>query len=104
MLTSSHVVAPWRWPKYYPEEWLRSVNEKHTYYTVEIRHPDGMFLTTIELAPVSYHHAKRDVAILKFENEDDAINILAECNYFPYELNTKHTLSSNTVSLSCISI
>ena len=98
MLTSSHVVAPWKWPNYYPEEWLRSVNEKHTYYTVEIRHPDGMFLTSIELAPISYHHSKRDVSVLKFENEDDAINTLAEFDYYPLDLNTNQLLDPNAVS------
>jgi hypothetical protein len=30
LMTCSHIVAPWRWPKLYPLPWLKFVNEKHT--------------------------------------------------------------------------
>ena len=76
LLTASHVVAPWRWPKYYPEDWLQHVNEKHTTYTAELRHEDGVFATQCELRPVSYHHKTRDLALLHFENEDEVIELL----------------------------
>ena len=102
MLTSSHVVAPWKWSKYYPEDWLRNVNEKHTHYTVELRHTDGMFITSLDLLPTSYHHQHRDVALLKFEEEDDAINTLAEHNYSPLLLNGQDSLSPDDVcSYAC---
>lgn len=38
-LTSSHVVAPWLWPNYYPQEWVQFVEPKHTRYTVEFQIP-----------------------------------------------------------------
>jgi len=78
VLTASHVVAPWRWPKYYPEDWLQQVNERHTAYTLELRHDDGVFATQNELRPVSYHHAKRDLAVLHLEDEEDALEVMNE--------------------------
>ena len=68
-VTVSHTVAPWRWPKYYPDEWLQAVNEKHTHYTIELRTDDGVFVSLIDLLPRSYHHLKRDLAVLHIENE-----------------------------------
>lgn len=35
-VTCSHVIAPWRYPKYFQEPWLKFVNEKHIRCTVEI--------------------------------------------------------------------
>ena len=61
VITCSHVVAPWKWPKYYPAEWLQAVNESHTYYTVEVRHSDGVFHTQLDLLPRVYHHPTRDL-------------------------------------------
>ena len=36
VITASHVAAPWRWPKYYPDEWIQFINESHTHYTMEL--------------------------------------------------------------------
>lgn len=79
-MTSSHVVAPWKWPKYYQEEWnwLSEVNEKHVHYTAEIRHNDGMFLQSFDVLPISYHHQHRDVAIMHFDEEEEVIRSLNE--------------------------
>lgn len=76
LLTASHVVAPWKWPKYYPEEWLQHVCEKHTTYTAEVRHSDGVFATQSDLKPVSYHHPTRDLAVLHFENELEVLELM----------------------------
>lgn len=78
VLTASHVVAPWKWPKYYPDDWLQFVNEKHTTYTAESRHDDGIFATQCELRPVSYHHGTRDLAVLHLDNEDEVLELLDE--------------------------
>ena len=69
VVTCSHVVAPWKWPKYYPAEWLQCVNETHTYYTVEIRQDDGTFYTQMDLLPRSYHHPTKDLAVMHLEHE-----------------------------------
>ena len=94
MVTSSHVVAPWLWPKYYSEEWLKCVNEKHTYYTLELRHDDGTFLVQEELLPRSFHHASKDLAVLHLNvnkptpdtdinQTNDELGLLAEFNFRP---------------------
>lgn len=73
VLTASHVVSPWRWPKYYPDDWLRFVNEKHCHYTLELRDENGLFMTQSECFPVTYHHRHRDMAVLHLEDEIEAI-------------------------------
>jgi hypothetical protein len=52
VLTSSHVVSPWRWPKYYAQDWLSSVNESHMQYSMELRDSDASFLNMSMLSPV----------------------------------------------------
>lgn len=78
IITVSHGVAPWRWPRQYQMDengshaWLRHLNENHTYYTLELRDPEsGVFMTQQELAPVVFHHQPsqglgliRDLAVL----------------------------------------
>jgi len=81
VLTASHVVAPWRFPKYYPDEWLQFVNEKHTHYTVELRHEDGVFMTQSELLPAAVHHASRDLAVLHLENESTVNDLLKNLGF-----------------------
>lgn len=78
VLSVSHAVAPWRWPKYYPDEWIQCVNEKHTHYTVELRHNNGQFMTQSDLLPISYHHATRDLAVLHLDNEAEVLKILQD--------------------------
>jgi hypothetical protein len=77
LVTVGHTVAPWRWPNYYPEGWLLDVNEKHTYYTMELRRDDGIFLTQIDLIPRSYHHLTKDICVLHVNNESHVDKIAA---------------------------
>jgi hypothetical protein len=107
VVTSSHVVAPWRWPRYYPEEWLRAVTPAHTHYSVELRHPDGMFLASLDLEPTSFHHACRDLAVLRFEDPVDALATLREFNYSPLKLLADRPgaeLSIGDVSVCCLCV
>ena len=99
MVTSSHVVSPWRWPKYYPESWLQEVSEKDTHYTVELRHPNGMFKTQSELFPISYHHPTKDLAVLHFMSEESMINTLVSNGLEILEFSTDEEFASNSVSL-----
>jgi len=75
LLTVSHAVAPWKWPKLYPDEWLQYVNEKHTHYTVELRHEDGIFVHQADLLSRPYLHANRDLAVLHLEDESQTIEL-----------------------------
>ena len=56
ILTCAHVVAPWRWPQYYKQDWLAHVSERHMQYTVDIRDPSGGFLGHTVLSPTTYLH------------------------------------------------
>jgi hypothetical protein len=82
-------VAPWRWPKLYPDEWLRHINEKHTHYTVEMRHEDGVFVNQGDLHPKVYHHGSRDLAALHIELEQDITEL-----YMSLQLETELSLLS----------
>ena len=81
VVTSSHVVSPWKWPRYYPDEWLQFVTAAHTHYTLEIRDDSGVFVTQVECNPVTYHHANKDLAILHLADEEDNISLLEEVGY-----------------------
>jgi hypothetical protein len=77
IVTCSHVVAPWRWPKYYPQDWLKAVNDSHTLYTVEVRDErNGIFTTQHELGCEVYHHPTKDLAVLHFADEKDVLLIV----------------------------
>lgn len=76
LLTASHVVAPWRFPKYYRDEWLTHVNHNHTSYTLEIRDEDGKISAKAALSPDSFHHSNRDLAVLHLDDEISAMTML----------------------------
>lgn len=80
MVTCSHVVAPWRWPKLYPDDYLKHVNEKHTHYTIEMRHENGVFVHQADLHPRIYHHPTRDLAVMYMDCEDDTTELYMGLN------------------------
>jgi hypothetical protein len=57
----------------FPDEYLRHVNEKHTHYTIEMRHPDGLMLCQGDMHPRVYHHSHRDLASLYIGPETDIV-------------------------------
>lgn len=75
LLTASHVVAPWRFPKYYKDEWLSHVNQNHTKYSLEIRDEDGEITAETALSPDSFHHSSRDLAVLHLDDENVAMRM-----------------------------
>ena len=63
VVASAHVLAPWRFPNYFPEEWVKSVGPEHTRYFLERRSAAGVVEACTEASsPVC--HADRDVAVL----------------------------------------
>ena len=94
-MTCSHVVAPWKWPKLYPDDFLKYVSEKHTHNTVEFRELDGMQFYQAELIPKAYHHPTRDLCVMHLENEATAVEMLtsAGVNFnLRFSANPKMTL------------
>jgi hypothetical protein len=86
LLTSSHVIAPWKYPKYYSQEFVSYINESHTHYTVELRNEDGTFITQSELIPRSFHHSNRDLAILHLDDENNVMKTLESLQLESLEL------------------
>lgn len=105
-VTVSHTVAPWRWPNYYPLEWVQCVNEKHTHYTIELRADDGVFLTQLELLPRSYHHPSRDLCVLHIDDEQKVFDMLLDDLQVGGEslLPSEVDITSNTVMLSICTV
>jgi hypothetical protein len=76
LLTAAHAAAPWKYPKLYPEPWLEPINENHTHFSADVRAYDGSMMSQIELRPKVYYHPKRDLAVLHFEEEQDAMDVM----------------------------
>lgn len=72
-VTTSHSVAPWKFRNLYPEEWLQAIDEKNTFYTIENRHKDGLFLSQSELLTKTYHHKESDLAVLHLEKAHELL-------------------------------
>lgn len=78
LLTSSHIVAPWRWPQYYPQDWVRQVTNDHTRYTLELRElPHWNVIAQFELDSALFLHDTRDVAALRFQDQAEALTGMA---------------------------
>jgi hypothetical protein len=82
-VTSSHVVAPWRWPRYYTDDWVQQLNESHTQYTFEIRDEEGNARSEFELLPIVYHHESRDLAVLHLADGDNVLQAFEEKGLLP---------------------
>ena len=85
-----------RFPKYYPQEWLRAVNEKHIYYTIELRKKDGMFTTQTDIHPNVYHHPSKDLAVLHIAVESETVKFLSELSVNIFDLATPEEARDNS--------
>lgn len=86
LVTASHVIAPWRFPKYYPDDWLQFVNQSHTRHTIEFRDEDGFLTMETQLSPKSYHHTTRDLAVLHLDDEEQALEVFEMEGVEPQDL------------------
>jgi hypothetical protein len=79
-VTSAHVVAPWRYRKYYPDEWLDFVDERSTAYTLHLRDGDGNTLPSCEHAFKRrvFLHPTLDLAVVHLEDEQMALNSMQD--------------------------
>ena len=72
-VTAANSIAPWKYRNLYPDDWLQAIDEKHTFYTIETRHDDGMFLSQSELLLKTYHHKTSDLAVLHLEKSHNIL-------------------------------
>jgi hypothetical protein len=101
-ITSSHNIAPWKYPKKHPEEWLQYINERHTYYTIETRNPDGSFMTQSEMLPCSYHHNSRDLAVLHLETDHD--ELFETFSLEPHKLSGRELMAGDSILFNGYSV
>ena len=83
-VAAGHVLGPWRWEKYYPQDWLRQVGPEHCRYSLDVYDAaegeggdgggGGASLARFALAPHVIHHpGGTDLALLHLRNEDAAL-------------------------------
>eukprot|EP00584_Thalassiosira_punctigera_P002844 CAMPEP_0172531550 /NCGR_PEP_ID=MMETSP1067-20121228/4912_1 /TAXON_ID=265564 ORGANISM="Thalassiosira punctigera, Strain Tpunct2005C2" /NCGR_SAMPLE_ID=MMETSP1067 /ASSEMBLY_ACC=CAM_ASM_000444 /LENGTH=601 /DNA_ID=CAMNT_0013315941 /DNA_START=23 /DNA_END=1828 /DNA_ORIENTATION=+ len=117
VVSSSHVISPWLWPKYYGQNWLQVVTQEHVRYSLEvwgkssdksegsseeeISH-DGKLNGSFEpvakfaLNPYPIHHPKdMDVAVIHLKQEDKAIEHLMNLGIRPLHLPSMHDLQTS---------
>ena len=77
-VAASHVLAPWKWKKYYPLDWLQVVTQEHCVYSLEVYDPEtAESLAKFALNPYAIHHPQEmDLAIIHFKQEDATLRHL----------------------------
>mmetsp|Transcript_105421 Transcript_105421/g.157820 ORF Transcript_105421/g.157820 Transcript_105421/m.157820 type:complete len:456 (-) Transcript_105421:276-1643(-) len=76
---SSHVLAPFLWKDYYPQNWLNKVKQEHCVYSLEVIDAEnpGVALGKVALNPYPIHHPEgRDVALIHLKQEEENLKIL----------------------------
>jgi hypothetical protein len=83
VVCSSHVVAPFLWKDYYPQDWLNHVRPEHCAYAVEVYDAtDGNDSPAKPLAKIAldshpFHHPEgRDLALLHLKEESSSLQVL----------------------------
>jgi hypothetical protein len=81
IVCSSHVLAPYLWKDYYPQDWLSVVRQEHCKYSLGVYDTDQQTeaLVTIDVNSQPFHHPEgRDIALLHFRDEEQALDTLRE--------------------------
>lgn len=82
VVCSSHVLSPFLWKDYYPQDWLSRVRQEHCSYTLEVYDSDREEnpeepLAKLALNSEPFHHPEgRDIALIHFREEDSSLKLL----------------------------
>lgn len=79
VVCSSHVLSPYLWKDYYPQDWLSQVRQEHCTYTLEVYDPEkpDEALAKLALNSEPFHHPEgRDIALIHFREEKSSLKIL----------------------------
>ena len=60
---------------------MSQINENHTFYTVELRAPNGDIYTQLDLKPFIFHHPERDIAVLHLTEETEVLELIKGMNF-----------------------
>jgi len=81
---SSHVLSPYLWKDYYPQDWLNKVRQEHCAYSLEVFDNDPETMETVSLGkfalnPYPIHHPEgKDIALIHLKQEEETLKILTE--------------------------
>ncbi|GKZ00162.1 hypothetical protein MPSEU_000969400 [Mayamaea pseudoterrestris] len=79
VVCSSHVLSPFLWNDYYPQNWLKQVRQEHVAYSLEVydsTKPQES-LAKLALNAQPFHHPEgRDIALVHFKEEQASLKIL----------------------------
>ena len=82
VVASSHVISPFLWKEYYPQDWLSVVRQEHCTYALEVYDSpapdaDQKPLVKVGLHPTPYHHPEgRDIALIHLKDEEAVLPLL----------------------------
>jgi len=81
---SSHVLSPYLWKDYYPQDWLNKVRQEHCAYSLEVFDIDPITINTVSLGkfalnPYPIHHPEgKDIALIHLKQEEEVLKILTD--------------------------
>mmetsp|Transcript_9445 Transcript_9445/g.20447 ORF Transcript_9445/g.20447 Transcript_9445/m.20447 type:complete len:484 (+) Transcript_9445:111-1562(+) len=81
---SSHVLAPYLWKDYYPQDWLNKVRQEHCAYSLEVFDNDPETMETVSLGkfalnPYPIHHPEgKDIALIHLKQEEQTLKMLTD--------------------------
>lgn len=79
VVCSSHVLSPFLWKDYYPQDWLSQVRQEHCSYSLEVYDSDkpDEVLAKLPLNSEPFHHPEgRDIALIHFREEKSSLKVL----------------------------
>lgn len=100
IMASSHVLSPWRWKDYYPQPWLKLVNQDHVRYSIDVYDSsEGLqknakkSLCTFGLNPYPIHHPNdMDLALIHLKSEGEALKHMQALGVEMLHLTDNNTL------------
>mmetsp|Transcript_30428 Transcript_30428/g.63803 ORF Transcript_30428/g.63803 Transcript_30428/m.63803 type:complete len:402 (-) Transcript_30428:3008-4213(-) len=81
---SSHVLSPYLWKDYYPQDWLNKVRQEHCAYSLEVFDNDPETMKTVSLGkfalnPYPIHHPEgKDIALIHLKQEEETLKMLTD--------------------------
>ena len=81
IVCSSHVLAPYLWKDYYPQDWLSLVRSEHCKFALDVFDPASPkeSLAHFPLESQPYHHPEgRDIALIHFKDELKCLDTIRE--------------------------
>jgi hypothetical protein len=106
VVASSHVISPWLWKEYYPQEWLSVITQDHVRYSIDVFDTSSCVgtngnssrekrepLATFALNPYPIHHPSGiDIAIIHLKQEETALEHLKSLGVEMMHLRDNETL------------